>query len=52
MQGLPWINAIVIVGPPLFWSGPSCGLIGFVIDPVWSPVAVNPLLPSLMPMKL
>ena len=35
MAGLPGKRAMVWVGPPLSWSGPSNGSIGVVCVPTW-----------------
>jgi hypothetical protein len=46
MTGLPGSGASVGVGPPLFWSGPSSGLSGAAVVPIWLP-----LLPLVIPVR-
>lgn len=54
MAGLPGRRAIVWVGPPLFASGPSSGLIGAALVPTRLPLtpALMPVMPLPSPMRL
>ena len=52
IAGLPGSKARVSVGPPLSFSSPSRGSMGFVPSPVWSPTALVKPEPSLMPIRL
>jgi len=52
MAGLPQSNAMVSVGPPLSCSSPRLAFSGAAVVPTWSPVPVNPVLESPMPIRL
>ena len=54
MAGLPGKRASVLIGPPLFWSGPSSGLIGAAAVPIWLPLTplISPVMPEPLPIRL
>ncbi len=54
IAGLADDGTIVKVGPPLFWSGPSSGLIGALAVPIRLPLvkAVTPVTPAPSPIRL
>jgi len=52
MAGLPGKSACVEVGPPLFVSGPSLGLMGATSEPSWSPAPALSAQPVALPIRL